>query len=84
MIVPTHFTRWIEAYLTLLRCRYTLDLCHLANVTIVAKFDKKVEEEVEVEVEMTEGASEVTNTAEGDANPESQEEEESKIPTILG
>ncbi|KAE9344721.1 hypothetical protein PF008_g9098 [Phytophthora fragariae] len=63
---------------------YTLDLCHLANVTIVAKIEKKVEEEVEVELEMTEGAPEVPSTAEGDEDSESEEEKESEIPTILG
>ncbi|GMF41929.1 unnamed protein product [Phytophthora fragariaefolia] len=66
---------------------YTLDLCHLANVTIVAKIDEKTKEEekVQVEMEMTDGSPEAPNATEEDEEDlGSQEKDDSEVPTILG
>lgn len=69
-------------------CSYILDLCLLANVTIEAKIEEKVEE---VEVEATGGVSEPPNAMEDEVDvtaeldePVSEEKEEPEIPTILG
>ncbi|KAG7393700.1 hypothetical protein PHYPSEUDO_004463 [Phytophthora pseudosyringae] len=66
---------------------YILDLCLLANVTIEAKIDPRVE----VEVKVTEGVPEGPSTTEdGDDetakldDPVSEEKEGPEIPTILG
>ncbi|RLN57851.1 hypothetical protein BBJ29_002176 [Phytophthora kernoviae] len=68
---------------------YTMDLCHLANVTIVAKIE---EPEEKVEVEVVQDVLEGSVTTEGgdaaklvDPVSEVKEEEEGpEIPTILG
>uniref|UniRef100_H3GHB4 RxLR effector protein n=1 Tax=Phytophthora ramorum TaxID=164328 RepID=H3GHB4_PHYRM len=62
---------------------YTLDFCHLANVTIQAKIEEKVEVEVEVVADVPD------TTEDGDSSakleePVSEEKEKPEIPTILG